>query len=410
MKKNQNKKNAICALNRIFVATAIFILSAASVWANAFRLPNQDPEAIARGDAFTATADDPSAIYYNPAGITQLPGEQISIGAYIISADSKFSSPSGNAKTDTTPQPVPQLYATYTLTNLPLSFGLGVYAPYGLSVNWGNNTPFNSIAEKGSLEYVCVNPVAAWKVSKTLSVAIGPNFNFSQVGLQNALFFSPGNRFNFTGEGWDIGYNAGILWQPDPMWSFGLNYRSGTEITYRGRAGQNFGPPFATSVNSSATLHFPKYVTGGISFRPTANWNFEFDLDWSQWDVDKSATFSATPFGPQTLTFNFQDSFIFEFGATRQLWNGYFASVGYMYSENSCPSTTYNPLIDDADLSLGGVGFGHHGKRIDWMAAFQFAYAQRNVSGGQPSLSGQTANGKYTVFNKALNISATYKF
>ncbi|MGV3756131.1 MAG: hypothetical protein ACO1QS_12175 [Verrucomicrobiota bacterium] len=42
-----------------------------SAHAVAFRLPNQDPEGIARGNAFVATADNPSAIYYNPAGITQ---------------------------------------------------------------------------------------------------------------------------------------------------------------------------------------------------------------------------------------------------------------------------------------------------------------------------------------------------
>src|SRR5208282_6162392 len=67
-----------------------------------FRLPNQDPEAIARGNAFAATADNPSAIYYNPAGITQLEGDNIRVGIYVISADTKFTSPSGaTAKTDT---------------------------------------------------------------------------------------------------------------------------------------------------------------------------------------------------------------------------------------------------------------------------------------------------------------------
>src|SRR5262245_21452756 len=66
-----------------------------------FRLPNQDPEGIARGNAFAATADNPSAIYYNPAGITQLEGQQIRAGLYLISADTKYTSPSGvKAETD----------------------------------------------------------------------------------------------------------------------------------------------------------------------------------------------------------------------------------------------------------------------------------------------------------------------
>src|SRR5476649_2252328 len=75
-----------------------------------FRLPNQDPEAIARGNAFAATADNPSAIYYNPAGITQLEGQQISAGIYLVSAGETYTSPSGvETKANSDLQPVPQL-------------------------------------------------------------------------------------------------------------------------------------------------------------------------------------------------------------------------------------------------------------------------------------------------------------
>src|SRR6266852_3926664 len=44
------------------------------------RIPNQDAEAIARGNAFAATANNPSALYYNPAGISQLHGTEIQVG------------------------------------------------------------------------------------------------------------------------------------------------------------------------------------------------------------------------------------------------------------------------------------------------------------------------------------------
>ena len=134
-----------------------------------FRLPNQDPEAIARGNAFAATADNPSAIYYNPAGITQLEGDNIRVGIYVISADTKFTSPSGaTAQTDTSLQAVPQIYYVHSFTNVPISVGLGVYVPYGLSLDWGNNSPFNTVAESGSLMYLCFNPVIAWRVIRTL--------------------------------------------------------------------------------------------------------------------------------------------------------------------------------------------------------------------------------------------------
>src|SRR5690349_11824097 len=89
---------------------AVALTLPANLFAVGYRLPNQDPEAIARGDAFTATADNPSAIYYNPAGITQLDGDQVRAGIYIISADTEFTSTTGSkVHTDMAPQVVPQL-------------------------------------------------------------------------------------------------------------------------------------------------------------------------------------------------------------------------------------------------------------------------------------------------------------
>src|ERR1019366_4130465 len=105
--------------------------------ANGFRLVDQDAFATARGEAFVATADNPSAIYYNPAGITQLEGNNVRAGLYGIYFDPSYS-PLGTAPnhahtyhSSDNLAAVPQLFYTYTPENLPLSFGLGVYSPYG---------------------------------------------------------------------------------------------------------------------------------------------------------------------------------------------------------------------------------------------------------------------------------------
>src|SRR5208283_1649638 len=91
--------------------------------ADAFRLPNQDPEAIARGNAFAATADDPAAIYYNPAGITQLDGQNASVGLYLISPGEKFTSTSGKTATANSDfEPVPQIYYVISPKDFPVSF------------------------------------------------------------------------------------------------------------------------------------------------------------------------------------------------------------------------------------------------------------------------------------------------
>jgi long-chain fatty acid transport protein len=375
-----------------------------------FRLPHQDPEAIARGDAFAATADNPSAIYYNPAGITQLEGDSIRLGIYAISADTKFTSTTGaGAQTDTSLQPVPQIYYVHSFANEPISLGLGVYAPYGLSLDWGNHSPLNTVAESGNLTYLCFNPVIAWKVHRTLSIAIGPTINYSQATLKRALDPSGATQFKLDADGMDYGFTAGILWQPHPMWSFGVNYHSATTVNYNGTASQTLPSPpypFPPSTSSSASIDFPQFVVAGLSFRPTTNWNLEFDLDWTEWDQVKTITLKDTPFGDQPLTLNYRSSFIYEFGVTRQLGKGYFVSVGYIYNENSSPDANFNPLIPDADLHLGSVGFGRHGRHWDWAIAYHFAYGERTVSNDSNAL----ADGTYKTFNNAFNVAATFKF
>ncbi len=388
----------------------LMVVSSVRAPAVGIRLPNQDPEGIARGNAFVATADNPSAIYYNPAGITQLEGHQLRAGLYLISADTEFSSAGGHAETDADFQAVPQLYYVQTLKKLPLSFGVGVYAPYGLSLDWGDDAPFRTSAQSGKLLYACVNPVVAWRVHPSLSLAIGPTINYSEANLKKGFSaFNPDDHFRFEGDDVGFGFNAGLLWHPHAQWAFGVNYRSGTTMDYDGHSKTTpTGPfPYYPSTSTRATLEFPQFIKAGVSYRPTEQWNFEVDIDWTDWDVVNQTVFRDTPLGDLPFVFNYESSFMYEFGVTRQLGKGYFMSVGYIYSENSSPDRDFNPVVPDANLHLGSIGFGHHGQRWDFAFGYHFAYnGGREVSNNTDP----NVNGTYKTFNNAVNISATFKF
>src|SRR5690242_6240628 len=211
------------------VLLGLMSLSGPAVYGVGFRLPNQDPEAIARGNAFAATADNPSALYYNPAGITQLQGQTLQIGDLnYFGINTHYQAPGGGS-TDTKFEviPVPQIYYVLSPTNLPFSFGLGVYAPFGLGVQWPQDSGFRSIALESRLQYITANPVIAWKALPTLSLAIGPTLNYSELKFTRGLT-SPTDFFNYKATGFGAGFNGGILWQPITKLSFGANYRSAT--------------------------------------------------------------------------------------------------------------------------------------------------------------------------------------
>ena len=198
------------------VAVASSICSTEHGWGVGVRIANQDPAAIARGNAFVATADNPAAIYYNPAGITLSEGHNVQVGllAYLnIYVD--YKSPSG-ARTKNDPEiiPVPQIHYSYSPKNSPVSFGLGVYAPFGLSVKWPDDSPFATGGLESKLSYITVNPVVAFKVHPTLSIAAGPTLNRSELELRQSIGLVPGDQFKFKGDDIGYGFTVGILWQP----------------------------------------------------------------------------------------------------------------------------------------------------------------------------------------------------
>jgi long-chain fatty acid transport protein len=377
--------------------------------AGGFRLPDQDPEAIARGNAFVATADNPSAIYYNPAGITQIEGQQVRAGVYLISAGVQYESPTGaSARTDSSFTPVPQFYYVLSPKDFPLSFGLGMYAPYGVSLDWGQNQPLSTVAEKGNLLYLSFNPVVAWKIHPRLSLGVGPTINYSSATFERAIGLLPGDQFKVEGDGVAYGFNAGVRWQPFDKWALGASYRYATTVDYSGTTETTPSPPYPLSTSGNSSIMFPQFAMAGVSFRPTENWNLEFDLDWADWSAVKSIVFEGTAFGPQVLPLNYRSSFAYEFGVTRQLGKGYFVSLGYFFSENSSPDSNFTPLIPDTYLHVGSIGVGYRGRHWDWAINYQIGYNPGRVVSGDVTT--PLANGTYHVLNHAICLAASYKF
>jgi long-chain fatty acid transport protein len=221
-------RSRVRTLNSLFIFVAL-LAGCWTAWlpnarALGVRVPNQDAAAIARGNAFAATADNPAAIYYNPAGISQLDGNNIQAGSLVylgIYAD--YESPSGQEiENHAEVLPVPNIFYTHSLKDTPLSFGFGAYEPFGFSVKWPNDVPFRTAGVEASLAYLTLNPVIALKPHPTFSIALGPTFNYSKIDLQQGVFQSPnvvpGDRFEFKGEGWGYGFNFGVQWQPHPQW------------------------------------------------------------------------------------------------------------------------------------------------------------------------------------------------
>ena len=405
---------------RIFLVPLCLAFVPSAAWGLGTRIADQNPEATARGNAFTATADNPSAIYYNPAGITQLDGTRVLVGAYAISLKAKVSLDEGEhrsfSSTNTELQYAPQSFLTWKHEKSPVALGIGVYAPFGFALDYPDDTPFRALAHKGKIEYLTVNPVFALKLTRDLSIGLGAMVNYGKAELEQGVL-AKGDQFRFEGDGVDYGFNAGLLWTPYRMHRFGLNYRSETTMDFDGHSRLQydgftvptpFGPFPVAGVDrreaASAEFIFPQNLVLGYAFTPTEDWNFEFNLDWTDWDSLNTVTLRQKS-GDVLLPFNWRSSFFYEFGVTKKFAHGLRASAGYIYSENSVPNESFNPTVPDSDRHIFSVGLGQQLASFSWDLAYQYTHGpERRID------QGTAADGTYRFDSHAVTISVGYHF
>jgi long-chain fatty acid transport protein len=399
--------------------------------AGGFRLADQDAFATGRGEAFVATADNASAVYYNPAGLTQIEGGNLRGGIYAIDVDCSY------RPLNTAPNKghtyniedhlagVPQMFGSYTFEEPRISLGLGIYAPYGGSVRWPNDTGFRTIATEASLKYYRISPVVAVQVAPGLSIGAGAMIDYADMDLEQGLrpSWTPlVNYFRFKSHGWAPGYNVGVLWRAHEKLSLGATFRSSTPFHLEGQTEFDQPPVLARSQRpASADLTFPMTAVVGLSYRPTPKWNIEFDADYTDWtSFGKMMVHQTAPPYPLHATtpvnLGWDSSWMYELGVTRYFEHGWHASAGYVFSESSVPNKYYTPLASDMDRHFFSLGVGREWEHLSVDLAFQFGYGpERTITGSKPPsqpglFSGQNADGTYDFMSHAIMLTVGWRF
>ena len=387
-----------------------------------FGLPNQNAFATARGNAFVATADNASAVYYNSAGMVQLSDPQLELGAYLIDFKVDFDSDNSGGKrvsSDQSPQGVPQLFGVLPLDN-KFSLGLGLYSPFGLGNEWPDNSGFRTITRKARVVYTNLTPVLAYSVSDKLSIGAGLTANYIKIDLQQGLGLQADDYLRYAGSDYAFGYSLSTLWKPTEKHAFGLSYRSAVDHSLIGVSTVKTTdlPANLGRRNSGLAIEIPQLISAGYSYRPSAKWNLEFNLEWGGWDsVDRlrvTNTVLSDTVGDIDSHFDWHNGYIYQFGATRYLTNdrgNYALSIGYDYNQSVQPSRYYNPAVSDADRHWFNIGLAKLSSQRPWAIAYQYGTSDRDVVGSEsPSGSGENADGHYAVTAHTISLSLGFNF
>ncbi len=206
---------------RVSLAVLVLVLSADMALGAGFALYEGSARGNALGSSLVARADDPSALFYNPAGITQLPEIQVMAGATTIQPKTDVLTTYGGTKTRSETKSnlwwSPHLYSTYQLTHATW-FGLGIFSRFGLGTEFDDTWPGRYNTYNAVIQTVSVNPNVAFKVSDKLSLAAGISWMWLDLTLEQKIDFGAmvGNPNaldvdqSLTGGGDDSGYGFNL--------------------------------------------------------------------------------------------------------------------------------------------------------------------------------------------------------
>lgn len=367
-------------------------------WGEGFRILDQSASATGQGTAFAAQADDPSAIHYNPAGMTQLAGIQTSLGTNFVSADITLKTP-GRSDTHgsfggTIAIPPPSnFYVTANLKSLGLpslefwTVGLGVTTPFGISVEYPKNSPISTVVTRTELPLIDIKPTLAIKANDYISLGVGLDiYTFSglfgegqaEIHFTGGPELAPaglnGQQLELNGTDTAVGYNLSLLFTPvrnrqgQPLVNLAFVYRNQVTLDLKGDFLVNGG----VQDKARATLNLPQIVSAGIAIWPIRDphneWKVEIDADYADWNDFQDLNVelaSGLSLPPQYSIRQYSQAYIVMVGnefkwlspPSLPYWDIALRG-GYVFSHTPIPDFTFDAAVPDANYSAFSVGLG----------------------------------------------------
>jgi long-chain fatty acid transport protein len=345
------------------------------------------------GNAFSAQADDPSALHYNPAGMTQLRGVEFMTGALLSGGTTTFTSPTGVTATGDRDgslawPPPTHLYLTANLKDLgirafgDLTAGIGMTVPFGSVTRWPNDGPFRTATTFNTLPLLDIKPTVAYRLTNDLSIGLGADiYTFSGLfgeGHVERKSVWPGGggipagaQVELFGADTAAGLNASLLYtalrNPDgkPLANIGIVYRSQATLHLNGAVLANG----AKVSDATATFVLPQVFTGAIAIWPVRNhereWKLEVDVDYVGWKSVRNLDVHLANGGTIPQPLNWRSTYAVMLG-TEHRWLAMESlpswevalRAGYTTQPTQMPDFGFDPGVPSADVHIVGTGLG----------------------------------------------------
>lgn len=394
--------------------------SAAGFWVPEF----PGGAALGMSMAFAGQADDLSALYFNPAGITQLNGTILSIQATAIIYSVEFNRYSSDiAETAKGPAFVPYIAMTHDFGSERWNFGFAFYSVFGLNFVYPNAGQQRYLVQEVDLMAPTFNPKMAYAVNDRLSVALGLKASKLSIQLDKAFDTGYGIRehdinTSMSGSAVSYGYDLSLLYRINDRVRIGLVYDS--KISY---SADNVEldvqypailPLEDKIISGKADMSLPASLRLGVYFKPFDKFAFNIDINWMNWkEWDEIIVNIDEPVVPGTsqeiiLKRYWNDSFAYRMGGEYYYSDDLTLRGGISYDAKAADDEWLEPGVPDTNkfnIALG-LGYKINNLQLDLAVLYFFCETREiRTSQQQPS-----ADGDYSSDFVFVGLGIEYRF
>lgn len=431
--------------HRLILAVAVVALIAPSLTqASGFALFEHGNRGMAMGGAMTAVADDPSALFWNPAGIAFQTdeGTQVQLGITFITANQDFNGDSPypgdgyHASQNSQTFYPPHLYVVMPLGD-SAAFGFSMTNPFGLGTYWDDDFAGRFISKRVDIKTYDLSPNIAFKLSENFALGLGVDYLVGQIDLTKnigAVLPYPPNQVVDVGQvhmttdgigndGW--GWHAGLQGKFGGF-SVGALYRSEIDMDFTHGHGsfRQFATgypdfdaalgaliPFGQDTPLETNITFPDYFQIGLAWE-NEKWTISGQwgtMGWSSFQ-ELPISFPENPHLSDVVEENYVDSDQMRFGLEYRASGKLALRLGYLEDDTPQPVESMSPLLGDGDRTgyCFGIGFNMHGLQTD-IGYMYLDFDTRNTGdNGNISLDGY--EGSYKTRANLIGITTTLKF
>ncbi|UCE21593.1 MAG: outer membrane protein transport protein [Candidatus Aminicenantes bacterium] len=389
------------------------ILSTANLWAGGWNNTLIGCRALAIGGAFVAVADDPSAIFHNPAGLVYQESRiNLSIDGFYISPVHEYVTTGGDRVESRYKSSLPQFFLTYR-ANSRLTFGFGFYVPYaGGGYDWKESVQVQPF--KSTMGVYSLTPAVSYKFSEKLSLGFNLNFYNSvlDIDMEDATF----GPMKSEEKGSAVSAGFGLRFRPSQRLSIGLGVSGPAKLTLTGRTEVTLTDPllgtFSILLDSETSFDLPWDIELGVAYRLTENLLLSISAQrtmWSALDKVEKVMKDVPGIGDieETQIMDYEDITILRVGFEYFVSGGIILRGGLGYDRCACPEDTldYKGNIDvDKFTLIGGIGYRTGRTQIDFVYAYAAGEERVKPITGFPSPE------RYNLSAAIMGVGITFSF